>query len=58
MQGAAICEALNGPNGVPLVHHSERQARVDPLAVDVDGAGAALAVIAAFLGAGQVKIFA
>ena len=43
---------------VALVHHGEREARVDPPAVDEHGARAALAVVAALLGAGQVEVLA
>ena len=39
-----------------ILHHRQGQAGVDPDAVDQDGAGAALAVVAAFLGAGQIEV--
>ena len=38
-----------------VVADRERQARIDPPAVDQDRAGAALAAVAALLGAGQVQ---
>ena len=38
--------------------HGERQAGIDPPAVDEDRAGAALAVVAALLGAGQAQVLA
>ena len=41
-----------------FVHHRERQARVDAAAVDDHRAGAALALVAALLGAGQVQVLA
>ena len=41
-----------------LVHHRERQAGVDAAAVDDHRAGAALAVVAALLGAGEVQVLA
>ena len=43
---------------VALVHHRERQAGVDPPAVDDHRAGAALAVVAALLGAGEMQMLA
>ncbi len=43
---------------VAFVHHGERQAGIDPPPVDHHGAGAALAVVAALLGAGQVQVLA
>jgi len=41
-----------------VVGDRQRQARIDPPSVDQDRAGAALAAVAAFLGAGQVESFA
>ena len=41
-----------------VLHDGERQARIDPPAVDQHRAGAALAVIAALLRAGQVEMVA
>ena len=49
MQVLRRAQPLDGGDLVALVHHRERQAGVDPPAVDDDRAGAALAVIAAFL---------
>ena len=43
-----------GDRRAPSLHHRQRQAGVDAPAVDQHGAGAALAVVAALLGAGQV----
>ncbi len=43
---------------VALVHHRERQARIDAPAVDDHRAGAALAVVAALLGAGEMQMLA
>jgi hypothetical protein len=40
------------------VHHGQAQAGIDAAAVDDHGAGAALALVAALLGAGQVQVFA
>src|SRR5262249_30775801 len=39
-----------------VLHHRERQARIDPPPVDQHGAGAALAVVAPLLGAGEVEL--
>src|SRR6266851_479496 len=58
MQGAGLSDTFYRRDLVALVHHGEAQARVHPPAVDMHGAGAALAVVAAFLGAGQVNGFA
>ena len=43
---------------VAFVHDGERQAGIDPAAVDDHGAGAALALIAALLGAGEMEVLA
>jgi ribosomal protein S7 len=40
------------------VHDGKRQAGIDAAAVGDDRTGAALAVVAAFLGAGQMQVFA
>ncbi len=40
------------------MHDGKHQARQRPLAVEVDGASAALPVIAAFFGAGQAQLLA
>jgi hypothetical protein len=49
MQFAAPRQSLNCYDRVAFEAHGERQAGVDPLAVDVDRAGPALAEIAALL---------
>src|SRR5262245_20555561 len=41
---------LHGGDLRPILHDRERQARIDPAAVDQHGAGTALAVITAFFG--------
>ena len=51
-------QALDGGDLVPVVHHREGQAGVDAPAVDQHRAGAALAVVAALLGAGQAEVLA
>ena len=43
---------------VALVHHGEGQAGIDAPAVHQHRAGAALAVVAALLGAGEAQVFA
>ena len=51
-------QALDRGDAVALVHHGQRQAGIDPPPVDDDRAGAALAVIAALLGAGEMQMLA
>ena len=58
MQVVRRAQALDGGDLVALVHHRERQAGVDPPAVDDHRAGAALAVVAALLGAGEMQVLA
>ena len=58
MQRAVGREALDRGDLRAVVHDGERQARVDAPPVDQHGARAALAVIAAFLRAGQVEMLA
>ncbi len=60
--GCSVPSAAARPSIVviclPCAASRERQARQHPLTVDMHGAGAALAVVAAFLGAGQVHVLA
>ena len=58
VQRARRAQAFDRHDLVALVHDGERQARVDAPAVDQHGAGAALPVVAALLGAGQVQMLA
>lgn len=58
MERAVRRETLDRRDLAALLHHGQRETRVDPPAVDEDGAGAALAEVAAFLGAGQVQAIA
>src|SRR6266850_2782300 len=58
MQRVGLSDAFDRGDLVALVHHGEREAGIHPLAVDVHGACAALAVVAAFLGPGEGKGFA
>src|SRR4051812_28432104 len=50
-------QPLDGGDAVAFVHNRERQARKHPPAADDDGAGAALAVIAALFGTGKTEMF-
>ena len=51
-------EAFDRRHRIALMHHRQGQAAVDPPPFDDHRAGAALAMIAALLGAGQVQLFA
>src|SRR3984957_2582563 len=53
VQVARLAKPFNRGDLVALVHHGQRQAGIDAAAVHVDGAGSALAMVAALLGAGQ-----
>ena len=61
LRGAEVAgraEAFDGGDLGALRGDGEGEAGVDAAAVDEDGAGAALAVVAAFLAAGEVEVFA
>ena len=58
VQVVGRAQPLDGGDAVALVHHRERQAGIDPPPVDDHRAGAALAVIAALLGAGEMQVLA
>ena len=58
MQLLAARHAFDGRDRRTVVRDRQREARIDTPAIDQDGAGAALAAIAALLGAGQVETFA
>ena len=58
MQVLRRAQAFDGGDLVALVHHRQRQAGIDAAPVDDHRAGAALAVVAALLGAGQVQVLA
>src|SRR4029450_3666207 len=51
-------QPFDGYDLVTFVHDREREARVDPAAVDQHRAGAALSVVAALFGTRQVEMFA
>ena len=53
-----LAKPLHRSDLAAVVHHGQRQAGIDALAIDQHGAGAALAAVAALLGAGQVQHFA
>ena len=55
VQLVAFRETFDSGDFAAVVNHCERETRVDAPAVDEDRAGAALAVIAAFLRAGQIE---
>ena len=58
MERAGRAEALDRGNLAAFELHSEREAGIDALAVDEDGAGAARPLIAPFLRAKKVQMFA
>ena len=58
MQRIGSAEAFDGGDRVPIVHHGQGEAGIDAAAVDVDGASAALAMVAALLGACQMQVLA
>ena len=53
MQVFAGGQAFDGGDLATVLHDGQRQARVDPFAVHQHSAGAALALVAALLGAGH-----
>ena len=56
VQDAVFFQTLYGHDLVACMHHGERQAAVDALSVDDDGAGAALSLVAALLRTGQAEM--
>jgi hypothetical protein len=56
MQLACLRQAFDGRDLRAVLHHRQGQARIDAPAVEEDGAGAALAVIAALLRPGEVEM--
>ena len=58
MQFFGRSQTLDGEDVVALMHHRERQAGIDPPPIHQHRAGAALAVIAPLLGAGQMQMLA
>jgi hypothetical protein len=58
MEMGWVAEAFDGEDGRLVGLKRGDEAGVDQLAVEQDGAGSALAFAAAFLGAGEVEVFA
>ena len=58
MQRAVRRQAFDGGDLRAVLHHRQREAGIDAPAVDQHRAGAALAVVAALLGAGEVEMVA
>jgi hypothetical protein len=58
MEAVAVGQALDRGHGLSVVGDGEGEAAVDPAAVEEDCAGAALAVVAALLRAGQAELLA
>src|SRR5438105_7449427 len=56
MQEATLRESLDCGDVSAVVHQRKREARVDPSAVDQDGARATFATVAALLGARQAEL--
>ena len=54
----AVGEAFDGGDLGSVGYGGEGEATVDAAAVDEDGAGSALAVVAAFFAAGEIEVFA
>src|SRR6267143_3570969 len=58
MQRAGLSDAFDRRDLVARVHDGQAEAGVHAPAIDMHGAGAALTVVTAFLGAGQDNVFA
>ena len=58
MQRFAVGEPLDRRDRLAVMHHRQRQAGIDAAAVDQHRAGAALAVVAALLRAGEREMLA
>src|SRR6202163_4735201 len=58
MEGAGLSDTFDRRDLVACVHDGQAKAGVHAPAIDMHSAGAALAVVAAFLGAGQDNVFA
>jgi hypothetical protein len=56
MEVIGPADAFDGGDLIPEVHDGEGETGVDTAAVDVDGAGSALAVVAALLGTGEIEV--
>ena len=58
VQLLAARQTLDGDHLAPVGRRGQHQAPVHPAAVEQDRAGAAFAVVAALLGAGQIEVLA
>jgi hypothetical protein len=58
VQAVAVRQAFDGGHAGAGLHDRQGEAGVDPPAVGQDGAGPALAVVTALLGAGQAEVLA
>ncbi len=58
MQPSGRAEPFDGDDLIAVMRGGEREATVHAAAADMDGAGAALAVVATLLGAGEMQDFA
>jgi len=57
-EAGLVAKAFDGSNFRALSGDGEGETRVDTAAVEEDGTGAALAVIASFFAAGEIEVFA
>ena len=57
VQAAVDCQTLDRGNRQPFDLGCKRQASEDAASIDVNGAGAALALIAPFLGTVEMRVF-
>ena len=58
MKRAGSAETLDRRNLAALILHGESEARIDALAIDENGAGAACPLIASLLRAKKMQVFA
>src|SRR3984893_1036030 len=56
VQLAVACKSLDGGDLAPRGAEGRRQARVEGLTIDMDGASATIALVAAFLEAEKIKV--
>jgi hypothetical protein len=57
MERFAVGQSFDGGHMLPVVGCGKRETAVDAPVIDQNGAGAALSVIAPFLGAGEPRMF-
>ena len=58
MKIARLAEPFDSGDLIALMHHRKRKTRIYPAPVDMDGAGAALPVVAPFFTPGQSDVLA